>query len=405
MKHLIKSAAVKRISPGDGHYFFGYYDLQPYNESETLYLTHKSIFDNRLQRKGDTAEVGILNMSTGKYEKLDITHAWNFQQGAMLQWNPLAAEHEIIYNDLVDGFYCGVLMDILSGKKRYLERPVANVSRDGKYALSINMSRLYDFRPGYGYADLADPFYDKKHCSEDGVFLIDMNSGKAQLILSMEQIWEFSGSYFKEDEKMVINHITFNTDASRFLMLVRNFPKPGERHRTALITANRDGSDMYLLSDYGMQSHYWWLNEKEVIFFADGKELACRKGEANNYILKDKSYDGYILADGYFSEDNHMSFSPNQRFMITDSYPDLNRHQALRLYSPEKNVCVDLGYFYSMPRDCIDIRCDLHPRWNRNGNVVTFDSTHEGFRGIYKIELPEELAKELLEGVGNYGNI
>ena len=51
-----KSAAVSRISPGDAHYFFGYYDLQPYNADESLYLTHKTDFRNRLQGKSDVAE-------------------------------------------------------------------------------------------------------------------------------------------------------------------------------------------------------------------------------------------------------------------------------------------------------------------------------------------------------------
>ena len=43
----------KVITPNDDyHYFFGYYDLQPYNKSETLHLTHKASFRNKLQEKG-----------------------------------------------------------------------------------------------------------------------------------------------------------------------------------------------------------------------------------------------------------------------------------------------------------------------------------------------------------------
>lgn len=315
----------------------------------------------------------------------------------MLQWNPLSAGREVIYNDFKDGEFCGVVMDIHSGKKRFLDRPVANVSKDGKYAVGINMSRLYDFRPGYGYAAKPDPFFYKKHSKDDGVFLIDMETGKSKLVLSMEEIWDFSGSFFKKDEKMIINHITFNTDGTRFLALVRNFPQPGKAHDTAIITANRDGSDMYLLSDYGVQSHYWWLNENEVLFYSDGKELECCMGWGNNYVFKDKTHDGYIQADGFFEIDNHMSFSPVQSLMVTDSYPDKNRLQVIRLYDPIRNACVDIGYFYSMDAVCTDVRCDLHPRWNIKGDGITFDSTHEGFRGIYKIDLPKKKTDLLFE--------
>ena len=398
MKHLIKSAAVKRISPGDGHYFFGYYDLQPYNKDESLHLTHKTSFRNRLHKKGDEAEIGVIDMATEKYEKIETTKAWNFQQGAMLQWNPQAADREIIYNSHLDGEYCGVVMDIHTGKKRFLERPVANVSRDGKYAININMARLYNFRPGYGYAWPTDPHYYDNHSAEDGVFVTDMETGKSKLVLSLQEIWDFSGSFFGKDEKMIINHITFNPDGSRFLALVRNFPPEGCDHHTAIITANRDGSDMYLLSDYGFQSHYWWMNNEDVIFFSDGKELKASIGWANNYILKDKTQEGVLQAEGFFMVDNHMSFTSDNRYMLTDTYPDHEKFmQTLRVYDTKRDVVADLGKFYSSPYSIVDSRCDLHPRWNRSENGITFDSTHEGFRGVYKIDLDDKTMAKLFE--------
>jgi len=398
MVNLKKSVNVKRISPSDAQYFFGYYDIQPYSADGTKHLIHRTDFRNRLHQKGDSAQIGFIDMTTGKYEMIDTTYAWNFQQGAMLQWNPKAADREIIFNSHSDGEYCGVVMDIHSGKKRYLERPVANVSCDGKYAININMARLYDFRPGYGYAWPADRHYYENHSADDGVFVTDMETGKSKLVLSMQEIWDFSGSFFDKDEKMIINHITFNPDASRFLALVRNFPPVGCDHHTAIITANRDGSDMYLLSDYGYQSHYWWMNNEEVIFFSDGKELKASKGRANNYILKDKTRDGVMYADGFFTNDNHMSFTADNRYMITDTYPDYDDFmQTLRLYDPVKNIAVDLGRFYSLPYSVLDVRCDLHPRWNRTADGITFDSTHEGFRGVYKIDLPQNIIDELLK--------
>ena len=314
----------------------------------------------------------------------------------MLQWNPLSPENEIIYNSVLDGEFVATIMDITNGEKRYLDKPVANVSPRGDFALSINFSRLYDFRPGYGYAEFTDPFYYKKHDKEDGIFLTDLSTGKSKLIISLQDIWEFSGKAFGgTDEKMVVNHITFNTDGSRFLFLARNFPEPGKKHRTAIITANTDGSDMFLLSDYGVQSHYYWLDEKRVVFYSDGKELSCTRGFGNNYILTDKTYKGEIMADGFFDIDNHMSFSPDRKWMLTDTYPDENNMQTLRLYNVEKNMCANLGNYYYMSRSLIDLRCDLHPRWSRKGDMISFDSTHEGIRGIYTIDLSEQVKNSL----------
>lgn len=391
MKTLSKSLPIKRITPDDGQYFFGYYDLQPYNADETLHLTHKADFRDRLQVKGDTAEVGFIDLANGRYERIDTTSAWNFQQGAMLQWNSLAPDREVIYNTVKDGEYHGVVADIYTGKRRFLDKPVANLSRDGKYALSINMSRLYDFRPGYGYPWPTDEFFHKNHSKNDGVYLIDMETGASKLVISLDEIWEFSGKHFGSDQKIIINHITFDPSAERFIMLVRNFPVKGTRHETALITANRDGSDMYLLSDYGLQSHYWWMNNEEIIFFSDGKELDDCRGWYNTYVLKDKTHDGYMYADGYFDIDHHMSFNNSQSVMLTDTYPRPDGYKRLKLYSPEKDTCVTLGYFRELENVCSDVRCDLHPRWSRRGDSITFDSVHEGFRGVYEIKLEGEL--------------
>ena len=132
MKLIQKSFPVKRISPMDQHFFFGYYDLQPF--SGRHHLAHKVDFTDHLNKMKDAAQIGILDIDTEKFEVLDETYAWCFQQGAMLQWNPAAPNDEIIYNDVVDGELAGVVMNIHNGAKRYLDRPVSNVSKDGKYA-------------------------------------------------------------------------------------------------------------------------------------------------------------------------------------------------------------------------------------------------------------------------------
>jgi len=387
MKQIDASCYAKRISPLDGEYLFGYYDLQPFNKN--LHLTHKVPYADHIHQRGDRAEIGLLDIERpGIFEKLDTTGAWNFQQGAMLQWNPASPEDEILYNSITDDDYNATILNIRTGTKRYLDRPVANVSQDGRYALSINFARMYNFRPGYGYAEYGDPFYYKNHSSEDGVFLTDMQTGRSRLIVSMEQIWEFSHKHFGDaDQKMVINHLTFNTDGSRFLMLVRNFPKPGQRHDTAIITANRDGSDLFMLSDYGVQSHYFWLDPEHVIFYSDGKELSCSRGWANNYILKDKTYEGQLVANGFFDQDNHMSFSPDRKWMLSDGYADSKRMQPLWLANLEEDIVYQLGRYYSVPRDITDLRCDLHPRWDQTGRRISFDSTHEGQHGVYVVDI------------------
>ena len=138
------------ITDGQDNYFFGYYDVQPWNKEGNLHLCHKVKFWERMPEKGEIAEIGVIDINNeNKYTKLAETTAWNFQQGSLLRWNPAAPNDEIIYNINENGQYKGVIMNIKTGEKRFTDYPLANVDSSGNYGLGINFSRLYDFRPGY----------------------------------------------------------------------------------------------------------------------------------------------------------------------------------------------------------------------------------------------------------------
>ena len=70
------------------------------------------------------------------------------------------------------------------------------------------------------------------------------------------------------------------------------------------------------------------------------------------------------------------------------SFPDPERSErTLILYRPETGVRVDVGRFYSAPQIGGEIRCDLHPRWSRDGKQVCIDSIHEGERQVYVVDV------------------
>ena len=71
--------------------------------------------------------------------------------------------------------------------------------------------------------------------------------------------------------------------------------------------------------------------------------------------------------------------------------------EGIMMRGPEKDAIVTLGHFKELENACTDVRCDLHPRWNRSGTAITFDSVHEGFRGVYEIQLPDEVKNNLFD--------
>lgn len=381
-----KFIQMEKISPDDEwYYFYGYYDNLAFHPEKPLHLCHRVPFMDRLPRKEDVCQLGVLDMNTREFTKLAETNAWNFQQGAMLMWNP-ANYDEIIYNVFESGKYQAAIKNIKTGEIRFTDRPVANVSSDGKWGLSLNMNRIYDFRPGYGYCNIEDPWKNVNAPEEDGVFLINMETGKSRQIISYAQLAEIYNykEGRKKDWKITINHITFNRESNRFLFLVRYFPEEGKEWKTGLGTSDLQGN-IYKLRDYTYASHYYWGEQGTLLIYAD-----CGAGDGL-YELKDETQEYEIYDRSMFFEDIHCSYSPDRQWIIGDGYQDENEYRPLYLYNIESGKGMVIGRFYSPRTDCTDIRCDLHCRWNLDGTGISMDSIHEGRRGVYLADLKKAM--------------
>jgi Tol biopolymer transport system component len=80
--------------------------------------------------------------------------------------------------------------------------------------------------------------------------------------------------------------------------------------------------------------------------------------------------------------------------LLLDTYPDDDRLQSLLVFDLTTEELVELGKFRQPLRFNDDLRCDLHPRWNRSGTKICFDSTHQGRRQIYVADLDEWLQRQ-----------
>ncbi len=397
-------APLRRITPGRGQFFFGYYDV-PAVDAAGRHLYHEVAFRDHFPTPTDLATIGYVSLPSPWTADAALpctpfaaTPAWNFQQGAMLQW--LGGQPDTcLYNTFVDGHFATCLHNVVSGARRVLPLAVANVARDGSRALCINLSRVYDFRPGYGYEEIPDPYADQPAPDDDGVSLMDLASGRHRQILSYAQLADFLNreGVLCESRKLVVNHITFNPSGARFMFLLRTFvTAPGQPWLTLLLTAAPDGSDLRLHPTWDMASHYHWRNDDELLVWTfTGPE---KKGAL--VVLNDRTGTRTALAAEFFRADGHCSYSPDGRWILYDSYPDSSTpdHQRwLGVYSLERGRGYTLGRFRSEPttrqtpsgsdRSQVDLRCDLHPRWLPDGQSITFDSIHEGYRGVYWMDL------------------
>ena len=370
------------IVPEDGrHYFFGYYDLQPFDSKQKRHLAHRVDFVDRIPKPEDTAELGYITLEDRVFHRVAQTHAWNFQQGALLQWFD---DDHIVFNDFRNGQYCTVIRNIATGKDRELCMPIAHLSADRKWGLSINFPRVWDFRPGYGYCNTRDPWFDINAPEEDGVFLVDVENNTSRLILSYKQLAEVFPQQPHCTMKLIVNHITFNPSATRFLFLLRNFPEKGKRWGTVLATADRDGRNLRKLTDYQTNSHYHWKNDREIMIWSALPEPGI-------FLFDDEAGTRTMLDDPLVNAaDIHCLFSPDRSCFIGDGYPDKDNCRSIYLYDMATGRSRSILRIYSEPVTNTDIRCDLHNRFSPDGTLVSFDSWHRGRREILMFPFRKE---------------
>lgn len=379
---------VQAVSRGPKHHYFGYYDKLQFDLTGRYSLGLEVDFIDRPQTGDDVAVVGMVDLQNGNaWIPLAETRAWNWQQGCALQWLP-GSETQFIYNDLQGDRFVSVIYDIETKQNRVLPMPVYHIAPNGKYAVTLNFARVCRMRPGYGYYGLPDVYKEDLAPAEDGIFILDIQTGDSKLIVSLKDIANYKPRCEMAGQEHWFNHLLCNENSSRFIFLHR-WTK-GKQWYTRMFTANADGSDIFLLNDDDMTSHFHWLGSTHVLAWAKRHDRGT-----HYYLFKDQTGEIEVVGEDVFKGDGHCSFSPvNENWILTDIYPDLEKHERrLILYHHPTSRRIDIGSFYSM-RELDDsfsgeLRCDLHPRWSRDGTKICFDSTHENCRQMYLVDMVE----------------
>lgn len=393
-KKIKSEGNIFKVSPdADGEYFFGYYDKSPWDATMRCMICMRAKDTWSEPDPKGTAEILLIDTEEGLkgssgsngVKVIATTHCWNVQQGCMAQWLGPDFKSRILYNDLRDGKYCSVILDVESGDERVLPMPCYTVSPDGKTALSLDFSRLHSLRLGYGYSELPEVTKGVALPDTTAVWKMDIETGEVVDLLKYTDFANFeprpemleAGSVHK------VNHLMLSPNGKRFMVLYRWFC--GQRKYTRLVTCNVDGTDMYVLSDDDMVSHCYWKNDDEIIAFERKKEFG-----PGYYLMKDRTQEWTHIWP-QLSNDGHPSYCPvDNNLVVFDTYPSRSRIQEVKLGldtdTTGESVRTIAKVFSPFKYDN-DTRCDLHPRWRQDGKAVCFDSIFEGRRGLYIVKL------------------
>ncbi len=384
-------AKIRQLTSGPLHHFASaYYHIRSFDQSGRYLLCLRTDIADRDPEVGDSASLCVIDIRSGDVREIARTRAWNFQQGAMQQWLGSAPDSMVIFNDYRNGKFAAVIINAFTGRvQRVIDTPVSAVTHDGRAAVSINFARLHRTRPGYGYAGPGQAArLDEAHPADDGIYWVDLETGAARLIVSLDEVFALNPPPGRPDSRPFwFNHTLINRDDSRVFFLGR-WAKEGGGWYTASYTVGLDGDSLRCVLGYDWGgSHFDWLSAGRLMVtcFYRGERPLTHLLFNDTDSLSERDY--RVLGRGMLTNDGHGRFSDDGRWMVTDTYP-LRGSRSLILMRMSDDALLRLGTFddhsalYRGPW-----RCDLHPAFDKSGRTLVFDSTHDDTRQVYLAEL------------------
>lgn len=373
---MVTTVRVRALSSGPALHFFCYYGICPWDATGRRHLAVEVDHDTAPPGPEDAARVGWL--ADGVFTAVAQTRAWNFQQGAMLHWLP---DGSLLHNDW-EGDRVVARVHAPDGTRRTLERAVAGLAPDGYFAIGLDYRRNYRCRTVVGYAHHHDGAPVVERPADDGLWCIDVATGQTRLGLSVAELCE------REPRAPVggaawLDHVVFSPSGHRILFFCR-VVRPDGGWWSSLWTADADGGNPRCQIGYKQWvSHFAWLDDERLLISTD------LLGERGFIVFRDGHTDFARFAPGLLPDDGHACLSPDGRWIVCDTYPrGPDRTSRLMLVDAAGTRRIDLAAEDHPPRYQADLRCDLHPRWDRSGSFITIDSLRGGSRQVQRIDLP-----------------
>ena len=388
-----KFSKARAVTGGDkDHLFASYYAINSWSADNRYITVLQTDIKDHLSDKNEPAGLGLVDLQdNNRYIPLTTTRCWNFQEGTMAYWLGCDPNRKFIYNDLVDGKFVSIIIDIETKEKKIIPYPVSAVSPDGKWAISINYARLRLTRPDYGYdGNGQDSRADTVWPKNDGLFLVNLETGEGKLIVSLDSMKDQMPEVKDPKGLAYFCHTVISRDGKQVFWLARSVEnlskqkKVVRKWQTTAFACNIDGSNVRRCFPDGWGgSHFNWIDGKRMVVTAkyDNKVYS-------HVMFTPGENDHRRVGRGVLDFDGHAVVSDDGKWMMTDTYPDRLSQRKLMVVRLEDDAILPLGgYDVVEPYKGQYWRCDLHPRWRPDGKAVGFNSVHEGSRQVYIMDV------------------
>ena len=366
---------IEQLTSGEKHHFFGYIGqclTIPWSADGRYILGLEIDRIDRLPTPQEFATVILVDTEkNNKIIRLDRCHAWNPQQGTMFYWHPRKPKTQFFFNDrdVETGKVFTVLYDIEKKKRvreyRFDDTPMGNggVAADGSAFLAINYGRLARLRLVTGYPEALDWSKDEIAPANDGIFVVDIETGKKRLLVSYRQLEKkikLRNPRF-EHSGLFINHTLWNRHGNRVYFFARaGWDDKSKGKRTNIpFSIHIDGSNLQLHEKH-IGGHPEWAEETVLI----GRE----KNRQILYDMENKRIVGQIGTPEMFPDpEGDISLSPDGNWFVNGYKQKNKNYYAVYRRSDGafvRSEGIDKGRYSG------NIRIDPAPRWNRTNDAI-----------------------------------
>ena len=390
MNHSSPDYPIIPLTRGYYYHFFGYYDKSNWDREGRYLLSLRTAPFKRYMQPEDLAVVGVLDTRRDyRFRPVSQTTAWNWQQGTQAAWlDSIEDGLFLIHNVRTKSGYASAMVHAeRPGEERLLPLPIYAVTRDSRHALCLNFKRLRYTHSTIGYAapSVKEP---DLHPEDDGLYLMDIPNGNSRLVISLDALFRLEHDPTMDGACHWVTHVNPNPSGTRVAFLHRFKSQRGQQHthKSRLVTADLDGSNtMVLQSDEPPWREQYYLSHPQ--WFGDDHVMVWNSALRRFQLHRDGSKECRGIGEGVLDENGHFSQCPaNPDWMISDTYPGKSGH-PLFLYQLSTERRVPVALFHQDPEIGEDTRCDLHPRWSRDGKAVCVDSSIAKDRQMYVVDL------------------
>jgi len=384
---------VRVITEGPRHHFYGYIGHvgnTPFSGDDRWLVALRTTFQDRLPAGDEPAELVLLDADDDFVEEaFEQTRAWNPQQGTMLYWDPEAPTERLFFNDRDPdtGEVFTVLYDVVARRRlreyRIEGTPVANggVSQVGGTFAAINYARLARLRPVTGYPGSRDWTEGVAAPEDDGLFVVDVETGAATLIASYARLRDaiVDRHPAAAEAPLFINHTLWNRDGDRIYFFVRgNFESLTDRVNVPM-TIRPDGSELTEQTVF-IGGHPEWAEGATM--------LGAREGELVLYDTESQTIVETVGTPEAFPDpEGDTALSRDGTWIVNGwAHPRGNRYT---LFERATGAWIHTEAFDRGEFVFGDTRIDGAPTWSRAGDRVVVPAlAPDGTRQMFLIPVP-----------------